>query len=172
MIDFDHNPNVASGRGEWGLQEEWRPVVGWEGWYEVSTLGRARRVSSRRLLKPTPRHKGYLAIWVSRPGEHVRLNLAKAVLVAFGGNWGMSLQVNHLNGNKTDNRVFNLEWVTGSENVRHWWDKLRDRSTCPRGHMYTAANVYHHPAGHRRCRICKREEARRYKLRRKLGGEP
>lgn len=108
--------------------EEWRPVVGWEDWYEVSSLGRVRRVAAYNgihaghILKSHANAKGYLRVTVSRPG-HPRSNrlrhVANLVAEAFIRPRPLGLQINHTNGIKTDNRASNLEWCTGIENVRH-----------------------------------------------------
>lgn len=93
--------------------EIWKPVVGNEA-YMVSNLGRVRALSGR-LFVPTVHRQGYL---------RVRLN-GKALLIhrlvaeAFIPNPSNKRTVNHINADKSDNRVENLEWATQSENNRH-----------------------------------------------------
>jgi len=108
--------------------EEWRPVVGYEGWYEVSSLGTVRRLApyngihAGHILKGHRNAKGYLRVALSRPDRPRSCRavpIARLVAEAFIGPRPQGYQVNHKNGIKTDNRASNLEWCTGSENVRH-----------------------------------------------------
>ena len=104
------------------MTEEWRPVLGFEGDYEVSRDGRARRVSNAknthagRPLKALP-VRGYLRFVFCRDREKTQASAHRAVWEAFNGRIPPGLQVNHLNGDKHDNRLENLAVVTQSENV-------------------------------------------------------
>ena len=99
--------------------EEWRPVIGYEAWYEVSDVGRVRRVSTGHILKPMRSARGYLLVWLCHQGEQDRWPVHRLVLTTFVRPRIASEQSNHINGIKTDNRLANLEWVTQSENARH-----------------------------------------------------
>jgi hypothetical protein len=107
-------------------EEEWRPVVGWEGFYEVSNLGRVRRSTpgsqtyAGRILKGRLNAWGYKAVRLY-PGGKWSL-IARLTAQAFIPNPDGKPEVNHKNGTKTDNQVANLEWMTGSENVKHAFD--------------------------------------------------
>lgn len=114
--------------------EEWRPVPGYEGFYEASSLGRVRSVDREftrsdgqrqvrlgRLLSPTPSGKGYPSVSL-RHG--VRKTVHVLVCTTFlGPRPSTDHEVAHNNGIPTDNRVVNLRWATRSENqqdsVRH-----------------------------------------------------
>lgn len=104
--------------------EEWRAVVGYEGLYEVSNLGRIRRACScnnskkGRILK-TDNVKGYLRASIYKNGVKNRFFVHRIVAIAFITKDEHRNFVNHLNGIKTDNRINNLEWVTQSENAQH-----------------------------------------------------
>ena len=106
--------------------EHWLPVVGYEGVYSISDLGRLRRVTrtrgSRRSLfmKGIRTKKGYLRAALRSNGQAKDVLIHNLVLKAFIGE-APSLQCNHKNGIKTDNRLVNLEWVTGQENIGHAW---------------------------------------------------
>lgn len=114
--------------------EQWKPVSGYEGLYEVSDRGRVRSVekvvtgSSRngglthrmpRLLRQNQKRNGYLTVDLCRQGT-VRTTLVHRIVAqAFLSNPDNLSQVNHLNLTKTDNRAENLEWCSPLENMRH-----------------------------------------------------
>jgi hypothetical protein len=107
------------------LHEEWRPVVGYEGWYSVSSLGRVRRDKSGngtragKTLKAPPDVRGYPLACFCQDGEQHYHRVHRLVAEAFLGPCPAGLQVNHKDGDKLNNHVSNLEYVTPSENTRH-----------------------------------------------------
>ena len=115
------------------VTEEWRPVVGWEGYYSVSNLGRVRsetrivyhrgsktNVCIRGKMKhPAFSNWGYLQARMSRNSVLVLRMVHRLVAEAFIGPIEKGFEINHKNGIKTDNRVENLEIVTPKQNVRH-----------------------------------------------------
>lgn len=114
--------------------EEWLPVTGWKGLYEVSSLGRVQslaRVIARTngaphrhaggILKPYLGSTGYLLVRL-RDGEAHRALTAKVhrlVALAFIPTLDENLDVNHIDGAKRNNCRMNLEWMTRSENIHH-----------------------------------------------------
>ena len=113
---------------------EWKPVKDFDG-YEVSSDGQVRsldRIDSagRKLkgktLSATPSSNGYLMVYPSKNGKNHAVTVHSLVAEAFhdGDGW-----VNHINGDKTDNRAENLEWGTPGDNTRHAWHTgLRSKS--------------------------------------------
>lgn len=113
--------------------EEWRPAPDFEDAYEVSSMGRIRgltrtmrhwkggvaRVPSR-LLTPDA-STGYARVTMHSGGKMIRCQVHRLVARAFLDGFMPNRHVNHINGNKLDNRVENLEWVTPRENVLHAW---------------------------------------------------
>lgn len=107
--------------------EEWRPVVGYEGWYSVSSLGRVRRDRPGRrtaaglILKQFPRSTGYLGVALSHGSNESRKFFTVHILVceAWHGLRPVGKTVNHIDGVKTSNIPSNLEWVTPKENSEH-----------------------------------------------------
>jgi len=101
--------------------EEWRPAFEFDK-YLVSSLGRVRRIVARRAGKPTlsPRVGigGYCYVYLSGKTRR-NLRLHRLVLLSFHLPPTPRHQVNHKDGIKTNNRLSNLEWVTGSENIKH-----------------------------------------------------
>lgn len=107
------------------VSEEWRPAVGFEGYYSVSTLGRVRRDFATK-HHPTPgilaprAHDRYVRVLVSR-GDGRRFCRSVHVLVAeaFLGPRPDGFHINHRDGDKTNNRLTNLEYATPLQNGRH-----------------------------------------------------
>ena len=108
--------------------EEWRDVVGYEGYYSISNLGRVRRdktnasTHSGRFLSLTINGKGYVTVKLhADPLPAKRKRVHKLVAEAFLGVCPTGMEVNHKNpnGDKTNNRLDNLEYVTHIQNIRH-----------------------------------------------------
>lgn len=106
------------------MKERWRPVVGYEGIYSVSSLGRVRRELSRTcakagtILKPAKRN-GYLFVQLCRDGERVNASIHQIVAQAFLGPPPPGHGVNHKNLDRADPRLRNLEYLTQSGNMKH-----------------------------------------------------
>lgn len=104
--------------------ENWKKIPGYED-YSVSNLGRVRRDTYSkasepgRILKPAENHAGYLRHILSKSGKVKQMFLHRLVALAFLPNQGEKSQVNHIDGNKKNNNLENLEWVTFSENIKH-----------------------------------------------------
>lgn len=124
--------------------ERWRFVVGYEGLYSVSDLGRVRsepRVTETRsgpreylgrVLRLTPDRKGYLYFTACREGKTKHVHVAVAVMRAFKGAPPKGRQCCHNNGRKTDNRKSNLRYDTPQNNhadkVHHGTTNRGERS--------------------------------------------
>lgn len=112
------------------MEEIWKDVKGYCGWYQVSNLGRVKRlkkihcnhgktniVERERILKPTKDKKGYLIVILSNGGKDKKhLKVHRLVAEAFIANEYNKPQIDHINRIKDDNRVENLRWVTNTEN--------------------------------------------------------
>lgn len=118
--------------------ETWVPIPGRGGYYEASDMGRVRsldrilEVRSRwggmrpmphkgRVMKTWPDANGYATIYTSFDGAQVAVNVHRLICEAFHGPSG-GLHVNHKDGDKSNNRAANLEWVTRSGNMQHAYD--------------------------------------------------
>lgn len=108
--------------------EEWKPVYGLEELYAVSSLGRVRRIGhlipGRKTvdaLKPLKDKYGYCAVMIGHRGQkQKRLLVHRIVMAAFHYPVnGRDIQVNHIDGNKSNNRLSNLEYVSPRENWEH-----------------------------------------------------
>lgn len=122
--------------------EEWRPVLGYEGIYEVSSQGRVRRIApysswkgartrlsgtgrqlgepSMRVLRGNATTQGYPCIALAWEGVNKTRMIHHLVCEAFHGPRPTKKHtVNHINGDKADNRADNLEWMTMAEQRAH-----------------------------------------------------
>lgn len=111
--------------------EQWRSVAEYEGYYEVSDLGRVRsiprtvvnrgRLMRRRglVLKAGPHSKGYMCVNLSKKGKSSTKRVHALVAAAFCQRPAEAEEVNHINSDHLDNRAANLEWVTHQQNITH-----------------------------------------------------
>lgn len=157
--------------------EEWRAIPGYEGAYEVSSLGRVRsltRVTDRgrkwrgRLMTPCPLNNDYLIVTLWKDGRQRSPLVHRLVLSAFVGPPDEGTEAMHLDGDRTNNAITNLSWGTHAENqlaqVAHGTHVNASKDTCPSGHPYTPENTYIYPGRpHRGCRECRREHMRRWR---------
>lgn len=109
-------------------EERWVSVAGYEGLYEVSSLGNVRsvdRIDCRghrrkgRALRPGSTVDGYRTVVLCRNSHMNPQRVHRLCAIAFMGKPPEGIEVNHINGVKTDNRIENLEFVTKSENLQH-----------------------------------------------------
>lgn len=96
---------------------EWRTVSAQPG-YEVSDCGRIRNSETGRELKPQ-RSNGYLRVTLCDDTGHHQRNVHRIVAETFIPNPSGYTEVNHIDGNRTNNSVTNLEWCTRSGNMKH-----------------------------------------------------
>lgn len=113
------------------FDEIWKDVVGYEGLYQVSNLGRIKalcvekyrgKYKHRRpesLLRPKTHRDGYMCATLCNNKINRMFQMHRLVATAFIPNPENKPQVNHIDGNKANNQVENLEWVTAAENTRH-----------------------------------------------------
>jgi hypothetical protein len=126
------------------MQEVWQPVVGYEGLYEVSDLGRVRSVPGwkwngqathwfeGRLLKPQGKGR-YLHVALSKNGKVKCRRIHRLVADAFldrcpgmiGRHRGQ-YHIDHINNDSKDNRALNLQWLTHYENTYVKANRKRD----------------------------------------------
>ena len=171
-------------------EERWLPVVGWEGYYEVSDQGHVRSVErvdscgrhlKARVLKLPKNASGHCHVSMYRNSRSESFLVHRLVLEAFVGPCPDGMEACHYDDDPANNRLENLRWATHSDNMRdsvrngtHVW---ANKTHCPQGHEYTPDNTYIRASegGARRCRECKRirsrEHARRKRALRKAAHE-
>lgn len=96
------------------MEEIWKDIKGYEGLYQVSNLGRIRKIVLQSVSK-----NGYKSFNLIKGNHKQVMKVHRAVAEAFIPNPNNKPQVNHIDGNKQNNNVSNLEWVTTSENMIH-----------------------------------------------------
>lgn len=109
-------------------KEIWKDVVGYEGYYQVSNLGNVRRILKDGSFRPvavTANKKGYGRVHLCVNNKKKRLACHRMVAQAFIPNPENKPEINHIDGNPSNNILNNLEWCTRSENIKHSFHVLK-----------------------------------------------
>lgn len=97
----------------------WKTIEGTNGEYQVSDTGLVKTTKTGRILRPAVSKHGYERVCLFKMDRERRYRVHRLVAEAFIPNPNKLPQVNHIDGNKRNNQVSNLEWVTNQENVNH-----------------------------------------------------
>lgn len=108
---------------------EWKKVKGFEELYEVSNTGLIKslgqgistdpRTKEVRILKTAIKNNGYVQVKLCKNGTHNYRRVHRLVAIAFIPNPHNLKEINHIDGDKTNNADYNLEWCTSGHNQRH-----------------------------------------------------
>lgn len=131
------------------MNEIWREICGYEGYYQISNLGRIRSLSRTiiingnygkyirnikgKILSVIYDKDGYQTITLSKDGKEVKHKIHRLVAITFIPNPNNYKQVNHINGIKSDNCYLNLEWCDNAYNQIHAYKnglKTTNRIAC------------------------------------------
>lgn len=120
------------------MEEIWKDIEGFEGLYQVSNLGRVKsleRVTIRKdgrklpcrekILKANPKSDGYCQVQLWKDGKVVYRRVHVLVAEHFIGERPKKHDINHIDENKSNNAVFNLEYVSRKENINHATHNIR-----------------------------------------------
>lgn len=113
LIVIDRIPNLPD--------EEWRPIEGYNGKYLVSNMGRVKSLkhANARILTAFPNNKGYYRVCLCQFGEGRHFLVSRLVAAAFCPNDDPQTKttIDHIDGDKKNNRAENLVWCSLKENV-------------------------------------------------------
>lgn len=96
---------------------EWRDVVGFEAFYEVSASGQIRNKRNNRIVSGTVYSKGYVVVCLSVGGNVERRLAHKIVAESWIGRRPDGMQIDHIDGNRRNNSKYNLRYVTAHQNI-------------------------------------------------------
>lgn len=167
--------------------ETWKPVLGYEGTYEISDHGNLRSVTREvpharfgtavingKDIKLKTHKDGYWVATLHKDGARKNRMAHVLVLEAFVGPRPEGMETRHLDGNPKNNRLENICWGTPVENAadkkRHGTEPWSARTHCKHGHEFTEENTGRGPGGSRRCRECERIKDRRLYAKAKANG--
>lgn len=128
--------------------EIWKDVLGYENFYEVSNLGNVRskeriviekngkqKLLKSKLLKFRPAKRGnYHTVCLSKNGLVKNMKVHRIVMITFNGL--SNLTVNHINGNKQDNRLENLEYLSNIDNLKHYHNNNPNHNVLNKGFKF------------------------------------
>jgi len=122
------------------MEEIWKDIKGYEGYYQVSNFGIVKSLDryvknvihgeillKGRIMPKKISSKGYLQGRLSKDGKRTNIPIHRLIAMHFIPNPENKPHVNHIDGDKTNNNISNLEWVTQRENVTHYFKSIGKR---------------------------------------------
>jgi len=131
--DIPRLDDLCTHRGYFIMKEIWKDIKGYEGYYQVSNLGRVKSldrlvftngykskyIKLGKILSNGINGDGYEHVVLYKYGKKLTTKVHRLVAIAFIPNNSNKPEVNHIDSNRKNNKLNNLEWVTKSENIRH-----------------------------------------------------
>tara|TARA_R100001463_G_scaffold36711_3_gene79124 strand:+ start:1124 stop:1639 length:516 start_codon:yes stop_codon:yes gene_type:complete len=116
-------------------EEEWKDVIGYEGIYRISNQGRVMSLKhgKTRIMADRISNRGYIHVILYKNKRTKSFLVARLVAQHFLPDWDKSLQVDHINGVRTENHVDNLRMVTCTQNLKSYKKKKRGTTSKFRG---------------------------------------
>src|SRR5215207_2243798 len=161
--------------------EEWRPVVGYEDRYLVSSEGRIYSIPRQdtmgrqwgdKILSPSGAEK-YLTIGLHVDGIQATKRVHELIAEAFIGLPPAEMEVRHLDGDPRNNRLTNLCYGTRVENaqdsLQHGTNRNARKTHCKYGHEFDEANTHIRRNGNRACRACYKKQAAEWYVQNRKG---
>lgn len=110
--------------------EIWKDIIGYEGLYQVSNFGRVKSMHKAKhiIVKISKNNNGYMCFNLNKNNRHKHARLHRIIAQAFIPNPENKSQVNHIDGDKLNNSIDNLEWVNNRENLTHFKSKINKSS--------------------------------------------
>jgi len=136
--------------------EIWKDIKGYEGYYQVSNIGRVKTVKTETIKKPHISNK-YFSVGLSKCGIHKIYRIHRLVAEAFIKNKYNKSTINHIDGDNFNNRIENLEWMTLRENKEHAKNMFKN-TIAP----YRARYVHINQNGTRKYYNCINEVVRKF----------
>lgn len=121
IIDIYKNKDIHDLDGE-----EWKDVVGYEGLYQISNLGRIKGLKRNKINNQVLGNKGYYKVHLCKNGKSKYITVHRLVAQAFISNPNNYPCVNHKNETRTNNTVDNLEWCTQKYNCNYGNHSIKD----------------------------------------------
>lgn len=130
------------------MEEIWKPIEGYEGFYEVSNLGRVRSlwfrnnhslVKRNKIMSATDNGHGYLIVGLNKEAKRKNYYVHRLVAKAFIPNPDNLPVIDHIDHDRSNNAVTNLQWLTQKDNIgrsRHLMSKPRKNVTSNTGQKY------------------------------------
>jgi len=125
------------------MNEIWRDVLGYEGYYKVSNFGKVKSVDrivvrsdnikqlvKERMLKPGKDTSGYVQVHLCKGGKFKTVSVHRLVAIAFIDREDEAFEVNHKDENKSNNSIENLEWISRIDNLRYGTGIERGAISC------------------------------------------
>ena len=139
-------------------EEKWKDIENYEGYYQISSMGRVRsvgryvnspngvRFARSREIKPTDNGNGYLIVGLRKCGKRKNYYIHRLVAQHFLANWNDNFVVDHIDYNRKNNMADNLRVVTQLDNVRHSSANMHKPHKSWKGniekYVYKRGNVY------------------------------
>lgn len=110
------------------MVEIWKDVINYENLYQISNYGNVKNKKSNKILKSCKNKTGYLEIYLSKNNIQKTIKIHRLVALHFIENFNNLKFVNHIDNDKLNNNVNNLEWVSSRENSCHKFIKINTLS--------------------------------------------
>lgn len=131
------------------MEENWKDIKGYEGLYQISNLGRVKslKFGKQKILKSTINSRGYMKVILYKPDFKKHIFIHQSVAMAFLNHTpcGLELVVDHINDDKLDNRLENLQLISNRENIYKtqgkWASKYKGVSWHKKNSKWVAATT-------------------------------